>query len=385
MNRNLIFVALSLMTWGLGENAFFAFQPLYLQELGATPVMIGAIFGANGLAAALAHIPAGYLSDRFGRRLLMWAAWIFGAVATLIMALSHNLNGFVIGSVLYGLTMFVISPLNSYVTAARGKLSVIRALTLISASFNVGGILGPLVGGFLGDHYGFRSIFLFAAFLFILSTALIFMIQAQPVEQVTRSEGDRRLFANRQFMLFLPLLFLMIFSMYLPQPLSPNFLQNIRGLSLSRIGQLYSISGLGIVVLNLVLGQLNVGVGFLLSQAAVGAFCLFIWQGNGMLAYGLGYILVGGFRTARSFAIAQIRPMIHEANMGLAYGVSESVGALALILAAPLAGYLYDRNPEWIYALSFILILMSITLGLVFQFQRPTIKEDRLAIEETQP
>ncbi|MGW8251084.1 MAG: MFS transporter, partial [Anaerolineales bacterium] len=68
MNRDLSLIAASLMVWGLGEGAFFSFQPLYLQQLGADPIAIGAILGAYGIAQTLAHIPAGYLADRFGRR-----------------------------------------------------------------------------------------------------------------------------------------------------------------------------------------------------------------------------------------------------------------------------------------------------------------------------
>ena len=84
MARDLILVAISLFTWGLGEGAFLSFQPLYLQQLGADPLRIGAILGGYGLAATLAHIPAGYIADRLGRRPVMWAAWIVGA------AISHE-------------------------------------------------------------------------------------------------------------------------------------------------------------------------------------------------------------------------------------------------------------------------------------------------------
>ncbi len=49
MNRNLLLVALSLFTWGVGEGLFIYFQPIYLQQWGADPLMIGAVFGEWGL------------------------------------------------------------------------------------------------------------------------------------------------------------------------------------------------------------------------------------------------------------------------------------------------------------------------------------------------
>ena len=71
MNRDLIFTTISLGIWGLGEGLFIYFIPLNLQRLGAEPAAIGGILGAAGLAMALAHVPAGYLSDRIGARPLM--------------------------------------------------------------------------------------------------------------------------------------------------------------------------------------------------------------------------------------------------------------------------------------------------------------------------
>ncbi len=80
MSRDLILLGFSLMTWGVGEGMFFIFQPLYLQQLGANPVTIGAIFGAAGIAMTVAHIPAGHLADRIGRKPLLLASWILASL-----------------------------------------------------------------------------------------------------------------------------------------------------------------------------------------------------------------------------------------------------------------------------------------------------------------
>src|SRR5512146_1394341 len=117
MSRDLLLVAVSLFTWGLGEGMFLIFQPLYLQQLGADPQAIGAILGGAGIAMTVAHLPAGYLSDRIGQRPIMWASWALGMLATGIMAWSGSTIGFVSGLLLYGFTGFVTSPLNSFVAA----------------------------------------------------------------------------------------------------------------------------------------------------------------------------------------------------------------------------------------------------------------------------
>jgi MFS family permease len=363
MARDLILVAISLFTWGLGEGAFLSFQPLYLEQLGADPIHIGAILGGYGLAATLAHIPAGYIADRVGRRPVLWAAWIVGAVTIWIMVLAKSLPVFVAGMFIYSTTSFVLAPLSSYVAAARGKWSVGRVLTLVSASYNGGAILGPSLGGMIGDRFGYRTIFLVAACIIIVSTSIILFIRPQPVDAPRPEEKGNNLLRNNRYVIFVLAYFLAAFAMYLPQPLSPNFLQNQRNLGLVQIGQLYSISSLGIVVLNLVLGQINARLGFLIGQVAVGLFALILWRSNGFIMYGLAYFMLGGFRAARTLATAQIRSIVSNSNMGLAFGIAETSTAMALFLAPPLAGFLYERNPLNIYSLSLVLIACSVLVS----------------------
>ena len=380
MSHDLILVAASLLVWGLGEGAFFSFQPLYLQQLGADPIRIGAILGGYGLAQTLAHIPAGYLSDRIGQRPLMWASWVFGLLATWLMALATTLPTFIVGMFLYGATSFVVSPLNSYITAARGRLRVGRALTLISASFNVGAILGPLIGGWLGETYGFRTIFFFSAVIFVISAALIFLIRPQPVVVHSTFQLSDKLLNNANYLRFMSLVFIAMFAMYLAQPLAPNYLQNQRDLNLVEIGQLYSISAFGVVLSNLILGNLEHRLGYLLGQVAVGIFVILLWKQTGMFWYSLAYLFVGGYRTARSLAIAQVQTLVHPAKLGLAYGVSETISSSANILVPFVAGYLYNVNPDIIFPISFVLILISLLANGYFLFNRLPAPKDIIPV-----
>ena len=122
----------------------------------------------------------------------------------------------------------------------------------------------------------------------------------------------------------------------------------------------------GNVVFNLALGQFSSGIGFALGQICVGLFALLIWKGSGQPWYMLGYFLMGGYRAARMLAMAQVRVLVHQSQMGLAYGISEAGNSMALILAPLLAGYMYDIEPASIYPLSLLLITIGVIIGLVF-------------------
>jgi MFS family permease len=363
MSRDLIFFAIALMTWGVGESMFFIFQPLYLQQLGATPVQIGGILGGMGIAMAAAHIPAGHLADRIGRRPLIWAAWLCALASAWIMALAPTLPIFIVGMLFYNMTAFVSSPMNSYITTARGKLSTGRALTFISAFFNLGAIIGPWLGGQIAGRYSLNSIYWVSASIFIFSTFFILFIRSQPIDHAEVSIKPTQSGINRHFFVYLGVLFLAMFAMYLPQPLAPNYLQNVQNLDFVQIGQLGSIAGIGTVILNLTLGSLNSRSGFLIGQAAIMVFSLLLWQGRQYGLFCLAYFLLGGFRLARAMAFAHVRTLVHQSRMGLVYGITEAVASSTVILAPPIAGWIYNHNPYDIFLTGIILIIVSLFIS----------------------
>jgi len=369
VSRDFILVIISLITWGLGEGAFMYFQPLYLEELGASPLAIGGILGGVGLIMTIVHIPAGYLADRIGRRQLMWAAWSLGIISTIIMAAARSLAVFSVGIILYSVTIFVVAPINSYLTAARNKLSVERAMTTSSAGLFLGGILGPLIGGFLAENIGLRSIYFFSVGVFIISGIIILFIKPQPVEKKVENPG-RMLLGNRKFMSFLPLVFLVVLALFFAQPLAPNFLKNQRNISLQYIGILGSVTSLGITILNILFGVLPTRMGFILGQIFVGFFALLVWQTTGMPLLVTAYFLLGGYRATRSLLTAQAEKLVDPANLGLAYGITEMVGGLSMMVAPPLAGALYARNPDFIFSTALVLII-PILLFFIFRRKMP--------------
>jgi predicted MFS family arabinose efflux permease len=260
------------------------------------------------------------------------------------------------------------------------RWSVGRVFTFVSASFSLGMVIGPWLGGWIGEQMGLRQNFFIAAVIFMASTLLILFVRPQLVDKHSQELAGYHLLQNMGYLAYLGALFLVVFAIYLPQPLSPNFLQNEGALNLKQIGQLYSLSGIGVVILNLTLGRLHARTGFLLGQISVLMFSLFLWLGDHIFWYSIGYFLLGGFKTARSLGSALIREFVPEAKMGLAFGLSETVSSFGLLLAPLVAGYLYSRNPIWIYAMSAGLILLSLVIS--FRFSPAT---DMIKLDEMHP
>jgi MFS family permease len=367
LNRNLPFVAIALLLWGFGEGMFFNFVPIYLdRQFLLSESQIGLVLGAFGFSMAITHIPAGRLSDKIGRRPLLVGAWLLGLVSTIVMGLAQALPIFLIGLFSYGLTAFVSSPLSSYVTAARGKWEIATVLSLTTATFGLGMALGPVTGGWVGDHYGMRMSFLIAAAVFTISNIFMFLIEAQPLDHDDPEAPPVGLMQNRPFMVLMGVMAFAIFSMYLAQPLTPNFLEGVRGLSLSQTGIIFTAGALGNSILAMTFSRVQPRRGFLLAHILVILFALLMWRGSALPAFVLGYFLLGGFRAGRPMVMAQARELVHDSQMGITYGTMETINAIIFILTPPLAGLLFEYDPVLVYPLTIGLLGVSIVVSYFF-------------------
>ena len=366
MTRDSRLVALSLLFWGLGEGLYFYFQPLYMAQLGAGPIQIGSIIGLAAAAMAAAHIPAGYLADRLGRKRLLIAGWALGAAGATLMFLAGTLTWFAAGFVVYQLTSFIFAPLYSYLTESRGKQTVERTFTAVSAVYNVGAVLAPILGGWIAQRLELRAIYGFSAACFWISTALIALIGAQPVQEAESRLRYSALLRNNHYLGFMALVFFVFFAMYVGLPLAPNFLHEVRGLSLQQIGLLGSITSTGLILGNWLLGKRPPRRGFMIAQALVGLHMLLLWRGTGMLWYGLAFLGRSGFNLAHTLSNAQVGRVVAPAEMGVAFGLSETGIAVAQVLAPVLAGVLFER--ETILPLQVSLGLIALSIALTWRF-----------------
>jgi hypothetical protein len=206
-----------------------------------------------------------------------------------------------------------------------------------------------------------RTIYFFAFGTFLISSIIILFIQPQPIEEkLDNPAGD--LLQNKRYLWFMPLLFMIYFALFFPQPLAPNYLKNMRGMSLQNIGLLGSITNLGNVLINLLFGLLPAWWGLTLGQLFVGLFATLLWQFTGLPILMLAYFLLGGYRATRSLLVAQVEKLVKPANLGLAYGVSETVSSLALVAAPPIVGLVYSNNPEMVFSVTLMLIVPSLVL-----------------------
>lgn len=364
MSRDNRLVALALFLWGMGEGLFIFIQPLYLDHLGATPAQIGEILSAFALMAAVSFIPAGIISDRAGRKLVLVGGWALGAVSGIAMALAEDLRLFIPALLVYGTTAWVMPALSSYIVAARGELAPERALTSVLAGYSGGAVLSPALGGEIGRLFGLRTVYAVAAAFFVISTFVILAIKAQPVEHSLDEPRYRALLHNRSFLGLCALIFFVFAVMGIGLPLTPNYLQDVRGLGVEVVGRLGSVQTIGSVLLNLGLGRRPARRVWVAGQGLLFLSTFLLWQSTWVGWLALAYLLRAMFGVSRTMANALAGRVVAPKQIGLAFGVVETVVSLSYVAVSYLAGQLYTRNP----ALPFIvmLALLPVTMGLTW-------------------
>ncbi|KKO65689.1 Tetracycline resistance protein, class C [Janthinobacterium sp. KBS0711] len=106
----------------------------------------------------------GALSDRLGRRPVLLLSLAGAAVNYLFLAFAPSLWMLLLGRAIAGLTSANVSVATAYITDISPEATRARRFGLLNAMFGAGFIIGPVLGGALGD-YGLRLPFMAAAVL----------------------------------------------------------------------------------------------------------------------------------------------------------------------------------------------------------------------------
>ena len=132
----------------------------------------------------LASPVIGSLSDRYGRRPVILLSCAGLALDWMLMALAPNLWWLAVGRILGGLTSSSFTAIYAYMADITEPKNRARAYGLIGAAFSGGFVLGPVVGGFLGE-IGPRAPFWAAAALSAMAFVygLFILPESLPVEK----------------------------------------------------------------------------------------------------------------------------------------------------------------------------------------------------------
>ena len=126
---------------------------------GATPALIGLAIGAYGLTQAIFQIPFGVISDRIGRRPVIYLGLIVFALGSVLAANSDSIWGVIAGRILQGAGAIsaAVMALLSDLTREQHRTKAMAMIGMtIGLSFAVAMVVGPL----LTRAFGLSGLFL---------------------------------------------------------------------------------------------------------------------------------------------------------------------------------------------------------------------------------
>ncbi|HZU79576.1 MAG TPA: MFS transporter [Acidimicrobiales bacterium] len=149
--------------------------PSLVRELHATTTQLQWVVDAYNLVFAALLLTFGSLSDRFGRKgMLLGGLAVFGS-ASLAGAFTTTASALIATRAVMGLGAAMIFPatLSIISNVFTGRRERALSIGLWGASAGVAIAIGPIVGGFLLEHFSWASIFVFMAPVAAVAAVLV--------------------------------------------------------------------------------------------------------------------------------------------------------------------------------------------------------------------
>jgi MFS family permease len=331
------------------------------------------LYSILSLSSALTIIPGGFLADRFDRKKIMILGWAIWVPVPLMFSVATHWSQLPSVMSVYG--FLIAGPATSaYITTSANKERITVTFTAISASWSLGYIFSPALGGYILTQIGTSWVFFLAFALYALATVTLFFIQSQHPKKLNEkslaSTGSRP-FDSRKI-LFLSIYFATaIFLLSITRPLIVQFLKDVLIIDSFHIGVLGSVTFSGWAVISMVLGKIGdkwTKAAAVATALVLGSISLIILISfNNFPVLVLASFIDGGSYPLWSLMGAAVGSIAPEMSRGRWISVSQTMTTLTAFIAPYLGGILYEASP---YTPFYVVIVATLLLSLV-AFTKP--------------
>ncbi|MBT9130440.1 MAG: Multidrug resistance protein MdtG [candidate division WS2 bacterium] len=371
LDRNIKLLFISHFLWFMGLGLYLTLWPLYLKELGADPKLIGLITSLSLLIATLTFLPGGYLSDILGRKKLMLFGWLLATPSALVFALAPDWKIITLGIFLYHLSFILIPALDAYIAmySPSDKLHFSYTFVYVLGSSSL--IFSPVIGGFIAQNLGIRSIFYFSFFLYLLSSLVIFFLASDKKREPKLSKPTKTTVLPLEKPSFiLPILkyllgfSLLVLLLYPVNPFIYIFLQEYKNINLLQVGYLGSIGGVGSFLFAFLVEKYHKDKNCILALAItlVITALLLILLFRSIYIMVMAIFLLGASRSIEPLMKGVVATFIDEKNRAWGMGIFNTFIGVSAMIAPSIGGWLYAQNPITPFVLSISWGVLGVTI-----------------------
>jgi len=171
--------------FGLRMIGLFMILPvfsLYAHRLeGYSPALMGVAIGAYGLTQAIFQIPFGLLSDRLGRKRIIYVGLAIFALGGVVAAQSDSIYGVIAGRALQGTGAIAAAVMALLADLTRHRVRT-KAMAILGGSVGMSFTVALVLGPALNDSIGVPGIFWLTALLALLAIGVTRFVVPDPVE-----------------------------------------------------------------------------------------------------------------------------------------------------------------------------------------------------------
>jgi len=357
---------------------------LYAEHLnGSTPALAGLAIGIYGASQAVFQIPYGLLSDRFGRKRVIYAGLVIFAAGSVLAAVSGSIWGVIAGRLLQGAGAIsaAVMALAADLTREEHRTKVMATIGVsIGISFAVSMVAGPVLNSLIGVS----GIFWLTALLAFGGIAVVRFLVPDPQDERLHRDTQP---VPAQFMRVLrdPQLLRLdfgIFALHLILTATfvavPHALKDLAGLPPARHWEIYlptMVLGMGLMVPFVIIGEKRRK----LKQVFLGAVGLLTLAELALIGFHAGFWSVGvamlmfftAFNLLEATLPSLVAKMAPPDAKGTAMGVYASTQFLGAFCGGAIGGWLNGH-----FGLSAV-FQMAALVGLLWLAVASTMKNPR--------
>lgn len=250
-----------LVASALVENMAFGlvipFLALFMsKDLGLDPLLIGVVLAAYTVSGMPAMIIGGMLADKIGRKIVLVSSLGLMSVAMLMYFFVNSFEAIFVVAIADAFVGYLYMPAaNAMIADVIPSSDRPRAYSTLRIAWNVGIVIGPVVGAALVAAYSFRHLFVFGsailAFACVMNT--VFIPETKP-KVVGESVTFRKVFAVASDRPFLVLSIMTgVFWFFFSQWLSvlPLYADAELGVDEAAFGLVFAVSAAMVIALQL--------------------------------------------------------------------------------------------------------------------------------------
>lgn len=359
----------------VGRLAISPIIPDIAADLEVSNSLIGAALTTMWVAYALVQYPSGVLADRFGERVVIFAAIAGTGLTTLLIAAAPGFGVFVLGTVFLGVAAGLhYSVATALITRTYDDIGT--AIGLHNAGAPFAGLVTPVAVAWVAVSYGWRpAVAMTAVLAAVVSPLFWWGVRPTAPRRPEQSMRDRfdlgpivTLLSRRSIVFTSVVAVLLDFTWQGLASFLPTFFVQYHGYSQTLAGSLFAAYFVVHGVLQVVVG--NVADRFdrdlatvLCMVAGIGGLAILV-SGPGLAWIAGGVVLLGLGMSWSAAVFPRFFDNLSEAEQSSGFGLVRTVYMVVAASGSVVVGVLADLF-GWATSFGFLTALLGVVCGLL--------------------